>query len=136
MSFCCKVLDPALHAALGTLAASTLAAPLVQGPQAKLLKTESATLLSQYSGMSLSMLDERPNSANSLGSQSGISMQPALANQTSDLGTGQKVVQKHVYSSKIVLRCVFASSSRFILQCMSFAVQSALSKTIDFSGLC
>lgn len=96
MSFCCKVLDPALHAALGgSLAAS---APLAQVPIAKPLNTESATLLSQYPGMSLSMLDERPKSANSLSSQSGISMQPAVTSQTSDLGTGQKVVQNHVSS--------------------------------------
>ena len=88
------MLDSALHAALGGSLGAFATPPSAQGPQATLLNTESATLMSQISEKSLSILDDRPRSGNSLGSQSGISMQPTVSNQASDLGIGQKVVQK------------------------------------------
>ena len=103
MCFWCKVLDPALHAALGGSLAASASPPLAQGPQAKLLNTEPATLTSQYSGITLGMLDDRPKSANSVGSQSGISMQATLGILSSDLGTGQKVVRNHVSFLKVFM---------------------------------
>ncbi|KAG0608479.1 hypothetical protein M758_8G108900 [Ceratodon purpureus] len=94
-----EVLDPALHAALGGSLAASASPPLAQGPQAKLLNTEPATLTSQYSGITLGMLDDRPKSANSVGSQSGISMQATLGILSSDLGTGQKASHGSTYSA-------------------------------------
>lgn len=115
-----KVLEPALHVAVDGSLTPSSSPPLAQGAQAKLQNqqnTESGTLWSQYSGMSLNMMNERPKSANSLGSQSGISMQSGLTNQTSDLGTVQKVRKNHV--------------SCHVMFCASSTGRSAL-----FNGAC
>lgn len=89
--FLWKVLDPALHAALDGASTPTASPPSAQGIQGKLQNSDSATLVSHYSGLPLNVLDERPKSANTLGSQSGIYVQSVSSNQIPEVGTPQKV---------------------------------------------